>query len=280
MLFFTNLRTIHICAKMGRSDNLKEISSEFREILDVDGADLEILGTLHRISRNKNLNKSRTMSFYAAVFDLDGVVADTESVQLEAINIVLKPFGVQVSEHEWATKFVGIPVEEDIATIHAQNQLPVPLDRLAAARRETYARLIQAPDGLQPNPGLVALLEYLEASGMTRAIASGSPRVDVMNVLQQLGIVQHFKAIVTSDDVTRPKPSPDVYLRAASESGVPPSSCIAVEDSASGMVAAKAAGMTVIGFPSKFTQYQNLKPDLFISSLEQVQSFLAKTRSQ
>ena len=230
------------------------------------------------MARNNNLGESRAMSFHAAVFDLDGVVADTESVQLEAINIVLKPFGIAVSDYEWATKFVGIPVEEDIATIHAQNQLPVALDGLAAARRETYARLIQAPDGLQPNPGLVALLDYLEASGMTRAIASGSPRVDVINVLQRLGIVQRFQAIVTSDDVTRPKPSPDVYLRAAFELGVPPNMCVAIEDSAAGMVAARNAGMTVVGLPSKFTQYQDLKPDLFVSSLVEVLSFLAKSR--
>jgi HAD superfamily hydrolase (TIGR01509 family) len=220
------------------------------------------------------------MSFYAVVFDLDGVVADTESVQLRAINIVLKPFGITVSEYEWATKFVGIPVEEDIATIHAQHQLPVPLEGLAVARRETYARLIQGPDDLQPTPGLAALLEYLEASGIARAIASGSPRVDVMNVLQQLEIVEYFKAIVTSDDVSRPKPSPDVYLRAALELGVPPNSCVAIEDSASGMVAARTAGMTVVGLPSKFTQYQDLRPDLFISSLEQVHALFAKSRSE
>jgi len=94
-----------------------------------------------------------------------------------------------------------------------------------------------------------------------------------------LGIVQHFKVIVTSDDVARHKPAPDVYLRAASELSVPPSSCIAVEDSAIGMAAAKAAGMTVIGFPSKFTQVQDLRPDLRISGLEEIKSFIVKTGS-
>ena len=123
------------------------------------------------------------MSFSAVVFDLDGVVADTESVQLRAMNTVLNPFGIEISEYKWATECVGIPIENDLAAIHAKYRLSVPLDGLADNRRETYARMIREPDGLQPTPGLVALLEYLEATGMTKAIASGSPRVDVMNVL-------------------------------------------------------------------------------------------------
>ena len=220
------------------------------------------------------------MAFSAVILDLDGVVADTESVQLRAFNAVLKPYGVEISEYQWATKYVGIPVEKDLAMIHAQFQLSVPLERLADKRRETYARLLQEPDGLQPTPGLIALLSYLETNDIIMAIASGSPRVDVMNVLGLLRIANHFKVVVTSDDVPRSKPSPDVYLRAASELGLPTSSCVAVEDSAAGMVAAKTAGMTVIGFPSKFTQYQDLWSDFRISGLDEIQGIITKMRSE
>lgn len=213
----------------------------------------------------------------AVVFDLDGVVADTESVQLKAFNTVLKPFGIEISDYEWATMYVGTPVEIDLARIHARFHLSVPLDVLATERRETYSRLLREPDGLQPTAGLLTLLDHLDAGKMPAAIASGSPRADVRNVLQLLGILPRFRAIVASDDVPRSKPAPDVYLRAAADLGILPGSCVAVEDSATGMLAAKAAGMTVIGFPSKFTQYQDLRPDFGISGLDEISAIIAKT---
>lgn len=213
----------------------------------------------------------------AVVFDLDGVVADTESVQLKAFNTVLKPFGIEISDYEWATMYVGTPVEIDLARIHARFHLSVPLDVLATERRETYSRLLREPDGLQPSAGLLTLLDYLDASKMPAAIASGSPRADVLNVLQLLGILPRFRAVVASDDVPRSKPAPDVYLRAAADLGKLPVSCVAVEDSATGMLAAKAAGMTVIGFPSKFTQYQDLRPDFGISGLDEIPAIIAKS---
>lgn len=220
------------------------------------------------------------MPFSAVIFDLDGVIADTESVQLRAFNAVLNPFGIEISEYQWATQYVGIPVEKDLATIHSQFQLPIALESLAVKRRETYAQLLQGPNGLQPTPGLVTLLNYLESNTVATAIASGSPRADVMNVLRLLGIANYFRVVVTSDDVSRSKPSPDVYLRAASELAMPPASCVAVEDSATGMVAAKTAGMTVIGFQSKFTQYQDLRPDLSISNLSDIQAIISKARAE
>jgi HAD superfamily hydrolase (TIGR01509 family) len=216
----------------------------------------------------------------AVVFDLDGVVADTESFQLKAFNTVLKPFGVEITDYQWATLYVGTPVEKDLAAVHARFHLPVSLDVLATERQETYSRLLRAQDGLKPTAGLLTLLDYLEANKIPAAIASGSPRADVNNVLNLLEILPRFRAVVSSDDVPRPKPAPDVYLRAAADLGVLPGSCAAVEDSATGMIAAKTAGMTVIGFPSKFTQYQELHPDLLISSLDEIRAVISKTQSE
>src|SRR5512138_581898 len=99
----------------------------------------------------------------AVVFDLDGVVADTESVQLKAFNAVLKPFGIEISDYEWATMYVGTPVEIDLARIHARFHLSIPVDVLATERRETYSRLLREPDGLQPTAGLLTLLDHLDA---------------------------------------------------------------------------------------------------------------------
>ncbi|MCL4393366.1 MAG: HAD family phosphatase [Chloroflexi bacterium] len=212
----------------------------------------------------------------AVVFDLDGVVADTESIQLKAFNLVLKPYGIEISEHEWATVYVGTPVEQDVAAAHARYNLPVSLETMASERRATYSKLIQTRGELEPSDGLVELLQFLQAREILTAIASASPRVDVSNVLQRLEIAPFFRVVVTSDDVRRSKPAPDVYLHAAAGLGVSPGDCFAVEDSASGMLAAKAAGMTVIGFPSRFTRHQDLKSDFRISELSQVRAIVSE----
>jgi HAD superfamily hydrolase (TIGR01509 family) len=212
------------------------------------------------------------------IFDLDGVVAETESIQLRAFNIVLKPFGVEISDHEWATVYVGTPVEQDLAAVHARFNLTVSLETMARERRATYSKLIQTPGVLQPSAGLVALLQFLQARKILTAIASGSPRADVSNVLQKLEITPFFPVVVASDDVRSPKPAPDVYLRAAAGLGVSPDACFAIEDSASGMLAAKAAGMTVIGFPSRFTRHQDLKSDYMISELSEVHAIVSPAK--
>lgn len=182
-------------------------------------------------------------TFRAVVFDVDGTVADTERLSDEAWSTVLRPFGVELDEedrrrtrglsfaatsHHYATRSPSLP---DAAALWVA-YLPVVL-RLIRQRARAF-------------PDARATLEALRERGVPVAFASSSPRRRLAATLDALGISEWGPA-VAGDEVSRPKPAPDVYRVAAALLGVPPQQCVAVEDSATGVESALAAGMTVVG---------------------------------
>lgn len=214
------------------------------------------------------LSKGMNM-FSAIIFDLDGIIADTESVQVHAINLMLQPFGHNLTRLEWAQKYVGRPIEQDVRDLHARFQLPAPLDEVSAQRRKWYRELLEQGTELQMLPGLERFLDGLRDRQIPLGIASGSPRADIDTVLRTLHLTDRFGTIAAADQVTNPKPAPDVYLLAARQLNAPVAECIAIEDSATGMTAAKSAGMRVIGIPSDYTRHHDLSTaDVLVSSFD------------
>jgi beta-phosphoglucomutase-like phosphatase (HAD superfamily) len=98
------------------------------------------------------------------------------------------------------------------------------------------------------------LLAALEEAGVPRAIASNASGGWVQRATSEMGVAHRFQAIVTVDDVARPKPAPDVYLAAADRLGVRPHACVAIEDSTTGVASARAAGMKVVAIPHWLTR--------------------------
>jgi HAD superfamily hydrolase (TIGR01509 family) len=115
-------------------------------------------------------------------------------------------------------------------------------------------------------PGAVELLEALRASGVPVGLATNSGREFATRALRAAGIYDRFDAVVSAEDVARPKPAPDVYVAAAEAIGAEPGECVALEDSETGVTAAKAAGMTVIVVPS-FPGIDLDAADLVVASL-------------
>jgi HAD superfamily hydrolase (TIGR01509 family) len=111
---------------------------------------------------------------------------------------------------------------------------------------------------MEPMPGVSALLGALVTAGVPRAVASGAPSDWVLDGLKGVGLVGSFDAIVTSDQVRRGKPAPDVYIEAARRMGINAARCIAVEDSAPGLAAARAAGMRTVVIPHALTRLHDL----------------------
>lgn len=215
------------------------------------------------------------MPLSAVIFDLDGVLADTESIQLLAVNTLLSPYGAFISKHEWGTVYVGTPIEEDLRRIRARFKLDISVETIADHRRAIYRDLLNGGTELLPTPGLLPLLDELEARCIPFGVASGSPREDVEIVLKALGVGERFHSLSTFSDVSRPKPAPDVYLLAMDKLGVTAQECVAIEDSASGMAAAHAAGLRVIAMPSEYTQHQNMSPaEARVSDLNQARELL------
>jgi HAD superfamily hydrolase (TIGR01509 family) len=192
----------------------------------------------------------RVCAFDAVIFDLDGVLLDSEPIYLGATNSVLAREGKYLSPEENA-RYIGVRFRDMLAEI-------IPLMGLAHDAdfyiEETRAAVLDAfGKPLTPPPGARELIERLADHGVPRAVGSSSVHAWVDQVLTNLGVRQHFPVIVGGDEVGHGKPAPDIFLRCAELLGVPPERCAVIEDSANGVLAARRAGMTAIGLRTAAT---------------------------
>jgi HAD superfamily hydrolase (TIGR01509 family) len=183
----------------------------------------------------------------AVVFDLDGVLLDSEQVWDEVREELVKERGGRW--HEQAqTEMMGMSSVEWSRYMHDELDLPEPPEEISAevVRRldEVYRKQLPLIDGARE------AVERL-AARWPLGLASSSNREVIDLVLDLSGLARYFRVTVSSEEVPRGKPAPDVYLEAARGLGVPPERCAAVEDSHNGIRSAKAAGMRVIAIPNQ-----------------------------
>ncbi len=185
------------------------------------------------------------MTFEAVVFDLDGVLIDSERIYIEA----WKKVAVELDCPDIVESYVdvvGRPYDQVEPIVHANLKGRVTLDRFRAAIGAAVDELVV--DGFPLKTGAWDILEYLEGLDMPCAVATSSTS-SVPGKLEDTGIARFFRYIVTRDDVAHGKPQPDIYLAAADRLGFAPDRCLAVEDSEPGLQSALAAGMQVIHVP-------------------------------
>lgn len=181
--------------------------------------------------------------FRAVVFDLDGVLWDGEPLYHQAFNVVLKPRGHWVTAEEY-NNIIGFSVEAAWEWVHRRFGLKKPVEELIAAYDRVVLELLR--ERVEPLPGVRELLAELRRRRVPMAVASASLRQWVDATLRGLGLDGAFAATVSASDVARAKPAPDLYLLAAQRLGVPPERCLAMEDTKTGIAAAKAAGMFAV----------------------------------
>jgi HAD superfamily hydrolase (TIGR01509 family) len=180
------------------------------------------------------------------MFDLDGVLVDSEQLWNQAKEVVVRDAGGTWRE-EAPVAMIGMNTPEWSAYLH--DELGVQRD-LAEIGRDVVGRVEQIlRETLPLLPGAVRAVRALEQRWVL-GLASSANRVIIDLVLELAGIADAFATTVSSDEVARGKPAPDVYLEAARRAGVDPRRCVAVEDSSNGLRAAAAAGMAVIAVPN------------------------------
>jgi len=193
----------------------------------------------------------------AVIFDFDGVVFDSETPEYESHRRLYEEHGVSLTVDEWCDA-IGVWSAD-----HDERRFEVLCARAprAPAREEYHARRHEMFEQLapqEPMPGILDLLAALDAAGVLTAIASSAPARWVRPAVGRLGLTLRFRAIVTGDEVARRKPAPDVYLEAARRLGVAPPCAVAIEDSAPGVAAARAAGLRVVAIPHWLTATHDL----------------------
>jgi len=191
---------------------------------------------------------------WGVIFDMDGLLVDSEPIQARSFNIVLARYGIHLADCDFE-ELVGQTTEENFRTLKKRFSLPETVEELLAAKEEAYRELV--PRELLPRPGAPELVAELAEAGVKLAIASSSPCVDVRLCLDAVGLAERFPTVVTADDVEHAKPAPDLYLLASDRLGLSTDRCVAFEDSGSGVVAATAAGIRCFAVPHIFTKHHD-----------------------
>ena len=180
------------------------------------------------------------------IFDLDGVMIRSEPLALEAWQRCLAPDGKRMEDEEYRS-LIGVSHEASLREVIGRHRLDTTPEALNRCFQSHMLDLIEQAEQM---PGLLPLLQDLRTRGYGLAIASNSSSEYVRKAIARNGIAEYFLCMVGADQVERGKPAPDVYLAAARGLGVPPESCLAVEDSPSGVQAALAAGMVCVFIPN------------------------------
>jgi len=183
----------------------------------------------------------------AVLLDMDGTLLDTEKVYLESLVSALAAFGYSDGVMTLCQAMVGIPALECEAMLRDRYGEDFPLTQLRQAFNARRDEILAS--GLPLKTGAIDLLDALRETALPLAIVTSSSRRTADEHLTLAGIRTRFETIVTRDDVMRGKPSPDLYLLAASRFGVKPEFCLAVEDSNPGVAAAHAAGAVTLMVP-------------------------------
>ena len=184
----------------------------------------------------------------AVVFDMDGVLVDTEHLWDEVREALTEEWGGRYTP-EAQEAMMGMSSVEWSRYLHEAVGLREPPDVINA---EVVRRMLARYETELPIvPGAVEAVRRAAAAGLRLAVASSSNRELIDAVLERLGLTVLFDVTVSSEEVERGKPAPDVYIEAARRLGVEPGRCVAIEDSASGIRAAHAAGMRVVAYPNR-----------------------------
>jgi len=193
------------------------------------------------------------------IFDMDGVIVDSEYTFLESKTAMLHSEGHLVDE-SYHYQFMGTTAEFMWEKMKEELQLQKSVSAYIEEMNRRRKALIKR-DGVKAIPHVQTLIRQLAEANFQLGVASSSPKKEIEENLDQLQLRNYFTEIVSSEEVARSKPFPDVFLKAASLLGTNPQQCIVIEDTINGCKAAKAAGMYCIGFANPAFPVQGLPAD-------------------
>ncbi|WP_237690764.1 HAD family hydrolase [Paenibacillus caui] len=193
----------------------------------------------------------------AVIFDMDGVLVDSEPIYFEIERNSFAHFGASVTEEEHHT-YVGVTLESMWRQVLDKHRLPDSLEETLVYHKENVMKSMSIHEGLVAIAGLKRWLDWLLEKGIPVAVASSSPRALIELIMEKTGLARYFDIRITGEEVSQGKPAPDIFLYAAEQLGIAPAHCVVIEDSRNGVQAAKSAGMRCIGFHNPGSGRQDL----------------------
>lgn len=205
----------------------------------------------------------------ALVFDLDGVIIDSECINTELTLQVLRDVGVK-SDSDEISKFIGMQNEKMWKILIDRHEIKESVEQLMT-RQKIYIQERFLNGELEPIDGVTDLLELAKGKKINIALATSAPRDYAEYILNKIKAAEYFDVLLTSDEITKSKPNPEVYITAAEALGLKPEECIAIEDSTAGIQAAKSAGMKCIGYKNPNSGNQDTtKADYVVTSIREI----------
>lgn len=215
----------------------------------------------------------------ACIFDMDGVIVDSEPAHRKAFLQLMKPFKIKIQVKRWKEEFTGTGSKHIMTVLFKRNNIKEDVDEWVKKRSRQYNKLLEK-EGLKRIPGFMRFYRQIKKHKIKHCIASGGHRKNIIKSLKAAGIKNHFK-IFSAESIKKRKPDPEIYLKAAKFLKIKPAECVVFEDSAAGIQAAKKAGMKVVAFTTTLPKSKLPKSDLYVKdfrsvSLEKIQKLFVK----
>jgi HAD superfamily hydrolase (TIGR01509 family) len=213
--------------------------------------------------------------FELVIFDWDGTLAETQRVIVLSFQEVLRKIGCKVSD-EFLERRIGIGARNMFKEALETAKIPYDEEMISRLLDEKTKIHLSLTPKVKLLDGALNLLEALNPK-IKMALATMSNRKVIEKTLREKGLGGYFDFVITADEVERPKPDPEAFLRCAEAFSCEPERCVVIEDSIFGVVAARRAGMRCIAVPSGFYSRSDLereKPDLIVDSLKEIDKIL------
>ena len=191
------------------------------------------------------------------IFDMDGVIIDTEPLHHHAFFTQFAELGIPVSATEYTT-FLGKSTRNVFQLLKQRYHLRQEVEALVLRKRELFNKAFDEDAGLDLLPGVRVLIEDLRRHNVQLVVASSAAKATIARVFDRFGLSEYFTHRVSGEDFAESKPNPAIFLRAAELADTPVTECIVIEDAANGVAAAKAAGIYCIAYVSPHSEGQNL----------------------
>jgi len=219
-----------------------------------------------------NWTKNKKLpSFEAFIFDMDGVLVNSEPFYVEVEQSNFRHLGLEISEKEHQT-YQGTATDRMWQLIKERHGIEHPVDELVKMTNSLVTPYFNSLEKMEPMPGVKNLIEKLKEKGIPLAVASSSYADVIEIILQKTGLKSYFDVVVSSQMAGASKPEPDIFLLTARKLSVPPEKCIVIEDSTNGIKAAKAAGMFCIAFAGPGSELQDqTQADLIVVDFGEIE---------
>ncbi len=202
---------------------------------------------------------------FSIIFDMDGVLCDSQPAHFEADRRTLRKCGVKF-EHDDVVRYAGMSSRDRWTKYIKDFKIDKSVDEMIEIHKDSASDIIYDYD-LKATDNSEEFLSILKERGIKFVLASSSSKKFINDLLTKIGLVHYFDNIVSGETVERGKPNPDIFLKAAKALGENPKNCIVIEDSKNGVKAAKAASMKCIGYKNPTSGEQDISAaDMIISN--------------